>query len=75
MEMEEVYKLMYTCETLYGSDIMPLMLPYTSIAYHKYYVEQTRKNTPASQSGFRNAIKNTVKGVWDAVTGINEGYK
>ena len=45
--MEDVYKLMYTCETLYGPDIMPRMWPYTTIEYHKFYVNQTRKSAPA----------------------------
>ena len=78
---EELYKLMYTCETLYGSDIMPLMEPYTSIEYHKYYVKQTRQSITAQQSGIKSALTSTAKGIGStvlngisALLNINEGY-
>ena len=78
--MEDVYKLMYTCETLYGPDIMPRMWPYTTIEYHRYCVEQIKLERRA-QSGLANALKNTAKVTVNALknglttlVSINEQY-
>ena len=66
--MDDVYKLMYTCETLYGPDIMPLMWPYTTIEYHRYCVEQVKLER--EQGGFKNALKNTVKIVKNGLSNL-----
>ena len=63
--MEDVYKLMYTCETLYGPDIMPRMWPYTTIEYHRYCVEQIKLER--EQRGLANTLKNTAKGTINVV--------